>query len=48
MGSADVQKKDVLAFRNFLPRGTTEIKILYGQMEKENREIMKMLTYENM
>jgi hypothetical protein len=22
-------------FRTFLPRGTTEIKILYGQMEKE-------------
>ncbi len=25
-------------FRNFLPRGTTEIKILYGQMEKDSRE----------
>jgi hypothetical protein len=23
------------SFRNFLPKGTTEIKILYGQMEKE-------------
>jgi hypothetical protein len=23
------------AFRNFLPKGTTEIKILYGKMEKE-------------
>jgi hypothetical protein len=23
-------------FRTFLPRGTTEIKILYGQMEKES------------
>ena len=41
------QIKEPAGFRNFLPRGTTEIKILYGQMEKGQNTIKQSWAHDD-